>query len=412
MARHQRGQRVDRAIAVAARFEGVYGGGVDHLAGLVDHGDLAARADARVQAQHGLGAGGGRQQQILQVGGEHADRLGFAAFAQAADQFAFKGRQQLDAPRPAADFAKPARARRRVQCEQAIAQLQEVGDAGHAGVRRLRFEVGFQPQAQFQHALLAAAQQRQDAVGRQGAQRFVEVEPVAEVGALGFLAVDHLGIDQAGGPQVLAHVGQQVRVFRVALGQDVARAVQRRLGVVDGRFGVQVLRGQRGGVAGHIGQDAVGKRFQACLAGDLGARAALGLVRRVQIFQPLLGIGGGDFLLQFGRQFALLRNGFKDGSTALFELAQVAQADFQVAQHGIVQAAGGFLAIAGDEGHGGAVVQQFHRRSDLGGARAKLGCKLRDDAGVVDAGGDVRDSGSFRHLYTTTKRKNKGRIVP
>ena len=176
--------------------------------------------------------------------------------------------------------------------------------------------------------------------------------------------------------------------------------------------GIQVLRSQRGGIASRIGQDAVRKRFQAGLAGDLGARAALGLVRRVQVFQALLGIGGGDFLLQFGRQLALLRNGLEDGSAALFELAQVAQAHFQIAQHGIVQAARGFLAIAGDEGHGGAVIQQFHRRGDLGGARAEFGCKLRDDAGVVDAGGDVRDSGSFRHLYTTTKRKNKGRIVP
>jgi len=211
---------------------------------------------------------------------------------------------------------------------------------------------------------------------------------------------------------VFAQVGQQVGVFRVALGQDVARAVERGLGVVDRGLGVQVLGGQRGGIAGRIGQDGVGQRFQAGFARDLGAGAALGLVRRVQVFQALLGVGGADFLLQFGRELALLRNRFEDRAAALFEFAQISQADFQVAQHGIVQAAGGFLAVAGDEGHGGAVVQQFHRRGDLGGARAEFGGELRDDAGVVDAGGDVRDSGSFRHLYTTTKRENKGRIVP
>ncbi|MNQ60325.1 hypothetical protein D3C85_746000 [compost metagenome] len=412
MARYECGQRVDRAFAVAARLKRVDGGGVDDLAGLVDDGDLAARANAGVQPQHGLGAGGSGQQQVFQIGGEHADGFGFAAFTQAADQLAFECRQQLHAPGPAADFTQPARARRGVQREQAITQLQEIGDARHAGVRHLRFKLGFQPQAQFQHALLTAAQQRQDAMRRQRAQRFVEVEPVAEVGAFGFLAVDHLGIDQSGGPQVLAHVGKQVRVFRVALGQDVARAVQRRLGVVDGRFGVQVLRGQRGGVAGRVGQDGVGQGLKTGFAGDLGARAALGLVRRVQVFQALLGIGGGNFLLQLGRQLALLRDGFKNGATALFELAQIAQAHLKVAQHGIVQAAGGFLAIARNKGHGGAVIQQFHRGSDLGDARAEFGGKLRDDAGVVDAGGDVRDSGSFRHLYTTTKRKNEGRIVP
>ncbi|MDT4837690.1 hypothetical protein FQZ97_714290 [compost metagenome] len=111
VARDERGQGVDRALAVAARLERVDGGGVHDLAGHVDDSDLAAGADAGIQAQHGLGAGRRGQQQVFQVGGEHADGFGFAAFAQAADQFAFKRRQQLDAPGPAADFAQPARAR-------------------------------------------------------------------------------------------------------------------------------------------------------------------------------------------------------------------------------------------------------------------------------------------------------------
>lgn len=272
-------------------------------------------------------------------------------------------------------------------------------------MRQLRFEFGFQAQADFQHALLAAAQQRQDAVRRQRAQRLVEVEPVAEVGAFGFLAVDHLGIQIAGGPEVLAHVGQQVGVLGVALGQDVAGAVQRRLGIVDRGFGIQVLGGQRGRIARGVGQDGVGQRFQAGFTRDLGAGAALGLVRRVQVFQTLLGIGGGDFLLQFGRELALLRDRFEDRATALFEFAQVAQAHFQIAQDGVVQAAGGFLAVACDERHGGAVIQQFHCRGDLGGAGAKLGGELGHDTGIVDAGGDVRDNGSFRHLDTTAKGK-------
>jgi hypothetical protein len=36
-----------------------------------------------------------------------------------------------------------------------------------------------------------------------------------------------------------------------------------------------------------------------------------------------------------------------------------------VAQLGVVQAAGHFLAVTGDEGHGGAFVQQAHGRFDL-----------------------------------------------
>ncbi|CPL31136.1 Uncharacterised protein [Bordetella pertussis] len=326
VARRQGRQRLDGAFAVTARLERVDRGRIDDLAGAVDDRHLAPGADAGVQPQYRLGARRRGQQQILQVGGEHADGLGFGAFAQAAEQFAFECRQQLDAPRPAAYLPQPARARRGVQGEQAVAQLEKRGDAHHAGVGRLGLEVGFQAHAQFQHALLAAAHQRQDAVRRQRAQRLVEIEPVAEVRAVGFLALDHFRIEQAGAPQMLADVGQQVGVLGMALGQDIARAVEGRLGVVDRGFRVEVLRRQRRGIAGRIGQDGVGQRLEAGFAGDLGARAALGLVGRVQVFQALLGLSRGDFLLQFGRQLALLRDGLQDRAAALFEFAQVAQA--------------------------------------------------------------------------------------
>ena len=51
----------------------------------------------------------------------------------------------------------------------------------------------------------------------------------------------------------------------------------------------------------------------------------------------------------------------------VFQLAQVAQALFQHAQLRIVQAAGGFLAVARDERHGRALVEQGNGSGDLGG---------------------------------------------
>src|SRR5690606_17894432 len=104
----QRRQGGNGAFAIAARFERIDGGGVDNLAGAVDDGDLAAGADAGVQTQYGFGAGRCGQQQVFEVGGEYADSLGFAFFAQAAEQFALEGGQQLDAPGPAAHLAQPA----------------------------------------------------------------------------------------------------------------------------------------------------------------------------------------------------------------------------------------------------------------------------------------------------------------
>lgn len=76
---------------------------------------------------------------------------------------------------------------------------------------------------------------------------------------------------------MLADVGQQVGVLGMALGQDIARAVEGRLGVVDRGFRVEVLRRQRRGIAGRIGQDGVGQRLEAGFAGVWARVRRLGL---------------------------------------------------------------------------------------------------------------------------------------
>src|SRR3546814_14940059 len=53
----QRSQRIDAAFAVAARFEGVDGGGFQHFSGSVDGVDLSTCTYARVQPQDGMAAG-------------------------------------------------------------------------------------------------------------------------------------------------------------------------------------------------------------------------------------------------------------------------------------------------------------------------------------------------------------------
>jgi hypothetical protein len=98
------------------------------------------------------------------------------------------------------------------------------------------------------------------------------------------------------------------------------------------------------------------------------ARASLRLVWGVQVFQALLSVGGAQLGFEFGSQLALLGNGFKNGGAPVFQLAHIAQANLQVAQHCVVQPAGSLLSIARDEWHGGAVVQQFDRGGDLRGA--------------------------------------------
>lgn len=122
-----------------------------------------------------------------------------------------------------------------------------------------------------------------------------------------------------------------------------------------------------------IVQQAVGQRHQARFDGDLRLRAALLLVGQIQIFQARLVFRVHDGVEQFGRHLVLFRDRGHDGGAPLFQLAQVAQALFEQAQLDIVETAGRFLAVTGDEGHGGAFVEQF----DGGGNLHRFGGKFK-----------------------------------
>ena len=106
-----------------------------------------------------------------------------------------------------------------------------------------------------------------------------------------------------------------------------------------------------------VPQQGVGQRFETRLPGNQGLAAPLRFIGQVQILEPVLGVGAENGALQFGTQLALLGNAVEDGLAALFHLPQVVQALLQLAHLGVVQGAGGLLAIAGDEGHRGAFIE-------------------------------------------------------
>jgi hypothetical protein len=64
---------------------------------------------------------------------------------------------------------------------------------------------------------------------------------------------------------------------------------------------------------------------------------------------------------------------------AVPQLAQVAQAGFKLAQLDVVEPVGDFLAVAGDERHRGATVQQLNGGLDLLRANPDFLRNLRDD---------------------------------
>jgi hypothetical protein len=61
----------------------------------------------------------------------------------------------------------------------------------------------------------------------------------------------------------------------------------------------------------------------------------------------------------------LFINAFEHGFTPFLQLTQVAEAELELAQLDVVEAAGDFLAVTGNKRHGGAAVEQLHRGLDL-----------------------------------------------
>ena len=66
---------------------------------------------------------------------------------------------------------------------------------------------------------------------------------------------------------------------------------------------------------------------------------------------------GLDVAFQLRGQLALFLDAGEDTDAPFVEFSQVAQAFFQVSQLDVVEAAGHFFSVTGDEGHRGAFIQ-------------------------------------------------------
>ena len=180
-------------------------------------------------------------------------------------------------------------------------------------------------------------------------------------------------------PEAGPQPAREFRILGEALHEDLARPFQggggigHPLGGVDeaGRPGLGVLAG--------VLQQAQGQGFQPGLPGQLGLGAALGLEGQIEVLQALLGVRGQDLGLEFGAQFALVLDAPQNQVAPFFQFPQIAQALLQQAQLDVVQAAGDLLAIAGDEGYRGALVEQTDGGGDLLRARRQFLADPIDD---------------------------------
>ena len=176
-------------------------------------------------------------------------------------------------------------------------------------------------------------------------------EVVLELLPFGLLALDDARVDHTVFVQIAPQMRQQFGAFRKILGQNITRAVQRRFGIVDIRFGVEVLRRLGFGIERRIGQQCQRQRLQACFARDLRPRATFRLIRQIQILQHLLGHRRVNRRVQFGRQFALLINGFQNRTAALLQFAQITQALVQITQLRVIQTIRRLLTVTRNERH-------------------------------------------------------------
>ena len=368
-------ERRQRLIPLAFGLVGVDGGSVHQLAGGIHHGHLAAGADTRVNAHHRLGAGRRGQQQVLEINGEDLDGLFLGGFPQAGHQFGFQPGENLHPPGVPDHLGQPT-----VRRAALVADVERGGHHAFAGTGLAGIGVRLADfQGQAQHPFLAASHQRQGAVGRDGLDSFPVIEIVGELGAALFLFRRHLRANHGVFPAVVAKPSHQVRIFREFLGQDGLGAILgsgRVLHALVGRHerGSRLLR-----IGVRLRQQFAGEGLQAGLPGDLALGAPLLLVRQIQVFQALLGVRLQNGLLQLGREFALFLDLLEDRGAALVHLPEVDQPLFQFPQLGVVQSAGHLFPVTGDEGHGGAFVQQRDGGLHLLRADGEFGGERVDD---------------------------------
>ena len=115
-----------------------------------------------------------------------------------------------------------------------------------------------------------------------------------------------------------------------------------------------------------------------------------------------LRIGGCNLRLQGIGQLALLLDRGQDRIAPLVQFAQINQPLGQVSQLRIVEPAGDFLAVAGDEGHRRAFIQQPDGRFGLFGFRGDLRRDDRGDTLDVDCHGLPGSGKGRRKIETIT----------
>ena len=284
--------------AASARIDDLVG---EELSLTVEQDDLAAGAEARIDAEGDLLAERGGEKEFAEIVGEDTDRLLVGLLLVEAARLHLHGEsdKSLEAV-VAGEFHL-------LGCLGVPPHEESVECAKRLALRRCQSGV--------EESLGLSASHCENPVGRGRGGRFVPVEVVLELGSFLFLARDEGRFDDslveveaselgAGGGIVVDPLGKDV----ACSGEDGCHAVDRRGLGIDGDGVSDVGGGERLGISGRIlCPENFGKRLQTELLGDGRARPFSRLEWQVDVLEGIQGGGalylGPEFL---GQELALL----------------------------------------------------------------------------------------------------------
>ena len=326
---------------------GIDDGGVQHLAGLIHNGNLAAGAVAGVQTDGNLALDGGRHQQLAQVDAKQLDGVFAGFFGELGADLTLDGRIN----------------------QTGIGIFTGLLHQHRAGVAALHVQraddiqrtAGVGLQIHLQKALFFASVEGQYPVTLQLVHRLGEVIVGGVNAVFGlFVLLDPDGLDAAvDAHQIaypLAHLGIVGDLFR----DDVLGTLQGGLGILYALFGVDkgLCQFQGGFAQFLIEQQCLCQRFQTLFPCHAGAGLALGAEGTVNVVD----LGKGGCLVQCGRylfrQIALRLDELADFLAAGVQIAEILQLVGNLTDQLVIHGAVHFLAVTGDEGDGISLVQQ------------------------------------------------------
>ena len=170
-----------------------------------------------------------------------------------------------------------------------------------------------------------------------------------------------------------------------------------------------------GGGCSAIGEDCVGQGSKAALAGDLGAGPAFRPERQINVLE--LGLCGSvrDLRFKLFGQFALAANRVENARTPRLEFAQISETLLELAELGVIKAAGGLLTVARNEGNRGAFIEEidcdlhlFGPRPDFGGDGSKNAVGARSHSYYIPLDSEPRRL--WVQLVNRAGRSQPGRL--